>query len=239
MDKLVLIDGNSLLNRAFYATPVFSTRDGRPTNAIFGFVKLYIKIVSDLKPKYTVVAFDLKAPTFRHEMYDGYKATRKPMPEELAAQVEPLKALLAEMKIAMCSKEGLEADDIIGTLSKHLPVHSYIYTGDRDSYQLVDEKTDVCFTKRGVSDLLKLNAENFKEVVGIEPPQIVDLKALMGDASDNIPGVSGVGEKTALSSRVILVKAAGPCYDEMYCAFSRENETKKGADGAWLSRPET
>ena len=133
MDKLVLIDGNSLLNRAFYATPVFSTRDGRPTNAIFGFVKLYIKIVSDLKPKYTVVAFDLKAPTFRHEMYDGYKATRKPMPEELAAQVEPLKALLAEMKIAMCSKEGLEPDDIIGTLSKHLRVHPYIYAWDGDS----------------------------------------------------------------------------------------------------------
>ena len=235
MDKLVLIDGNSLLNRAFYATPVFSTRDGRPTNAIFGFVKLYIKIVSDLKPKYTVVAFDLKAPTFRHEMYDGYKATRKPMPEELAAQVEPLKALLAEMKIAMCSKEGLEADDIIGTLSKHLPVHSYIYTGDRDSYQLVDEKTDVCFTKRGVSDLLKLNAENFKEVVGIEPPQIVDLKALMGDKSDNIPGVAGIGEKTALS----LIEKYGTL-DGVYAHIEEikgatGEKLKKGRESAYLS----
>lgn len=197
MDKLVLIDGNSLLNRAFYATPVFSTRDGRPTNAIFGFIKLLFKVLSDVKPQYLIVAFDLKAPTFRHKMFDGYKATRKPMPDELAAQVEPLKDLLAEMHIAMCSKEGLEADDIIGTLSNKFDVHSYIYTGDRDSYQLVDEKTDVCFTRKGVSDLIKLNAGNFRAEVGLDPAQIVDLKALMGDKSDNIPGVPGIGEKTA------------------------------------------
>ena len=197
MDKLVLIDGNSLLNRAFYATPVFSTRDGRPTNAIFGFIKLLFKVLSDVKPQYLIVAFDLKALTFRHKMFDGYKATRKPMPDELAAQVEPLKELLAEMHIAMCSKEGLEADDIIGTLSNKFDVHSYIYTGDRDSYQLVDEKTDVCFTRKGVSDLIKLNAGNFRAEVGLDPAQIVDLKALMGDKSDNIPGVPGIGEKTA------------------------------------------
>ena len=197
MDKLVLIDGNSLLKRAFYATPVFSTRDGRPTNAIFGFIKLLFKVLSDVKPQYLIVAFDLKAPTFRHKMFDGYKATRKPMPDELAAQVEPLKELLAEMHIAMCSKEGLEADDIIGTLSNKFDVHSYIYTGDRDSYQLVDEKTDVCFTRKGVSDLIKLNAGNFRAEVGLDPAQIVDLKALMGDKSDNIPGVPGIGEKTA------------------------------------------
>lgn len=197
MDKLVLIDGNSLLNRAFYATPVFSTRDGRPTNAIFGFIKLLFKVLSDVKPQYLIVAFDLKAPTFRHKMFDGYKATRKPMPDELATQVEPLKELLAEMHIAMCSKEGLEADDIIGTLSNKFDAHSYIYTGDRDSYQLVDEKTDVCFTRKGVSDLIKLNAGNFRAEVGLDPAQIVDLKALMGDKSDNIPGVPGIGEKTA------------------------------------------
>ncbi|MCD7729670.1 MAG: DNA polymerase I [Clostridia bacterium] len=197
MDKLVLIDGNSLLNRAFYATPVFSTRDGKPTNAIFGFTKLLLKILSDLKPKYVAIAFDLKAPTFRHKKYEGYKATRKGMPEELAAQVEPLKSMLSEMKFACCSCEGYEADDIIGTLSHRFNVHSYIYTGDRDSYQLVDEKTDVYFTKRGVSDLIKLNTDNFKQETGIEPWQVVDLKALMGDKSDNIPGVAGIGEKTA------------------------------------------
>ena len=110
MEKLVLIDGNSLLNRAFYATPVFTTKSGMPTNAIFGFVKLLFKILGDVKPKYIAVAFDLKAPTFRHKMYDGYKATRKGMPDDLAVQVEPLKSLLSAMKIAMCSKEGLEAD---------------------------------------------------------------------------------------------------------------------------------
>ena len=199
MEKLVLIDGNSLLNRAFYATPVFSTLGGMPTNAIFGFIKLLFKIQTDLKPEYLVVAFDMKAPTFRHKMYDGYKATRKPMPEDLAVQVEPLKNLLKAMNIAICQREGIEADDILGTLSKKFNVHSYLYTGDRDSYQLVDDKTDVHFTKRGVTDLLKLNKDNFKSEIGIEPWQVVDLKALMGDSSDNIPGVPGIGEKTALN----------------------------------------
>lgn len=201
MDKLVLIDGNSLLNRAYYATPVFSTSDGQPTNAIFGFVKLLLKIISDLKPEYIAVAFDLKAPTFRHKMYEGYKANRSPMPEELASQVLPLKSLLSAMNIAMCEQEGIEADDIIGTLSKKFDVHSFIYTGDRDSFQLVDDKTDVYYTKRGVSDLLKLSIDNFEEEIGLKPCAIVDLKALMGDKSDNIPGVAGIGE---LSARKLL-----------------------------------
>lgn len=197
MEKLVLIDGNSLLNRAYYATPIFSTRNGMPTNAIFGFVKLLFKILDDIKPKYLVVAFDMKAPTFRHKMYGEYKANRKGMPDDLAIQLEPLKNLLHAMKVSICAKEGVEADDIIGTLSNKYDVHSYIYTGDRDSFQLVDNKTDVYFTKRGVSDLQKLNIENFKLETGIEPSQIIDLKALMGDKSDNIPGVPGIGEKTA------------------------------------------
>lgn len=197
MDKLVLIDGNSLFNRAYYATPIFTTQSGMPTNAVFGFVKLLFKILSDVKPQYIVVAFDMKAPTFRHQMFDGYKATRKPMPDDLAIQLEPLKNTLKAMKIATCEKEGIEADDILGTLSAMFDVHSYIYTGDRDSYQLVDGKTDVYYTKRGVSELLKLDLRNFKEQVGVEPAQIVDLKALMGDKSDNIPGVPGIGEKTA------------------------------------------
>lgn len=197
MDKLVLIDGNSLLNRAFYATPVFSTSSGQPTNAIFGFTKLMLKIISDVRPEYFVVTFDLKAPTFRHKMYDGYKATRSPMPEELASQVKPLKSLLSAMNIAMCEQEGVEADDLIGTLSKKFNVHSYIYTGDRDSFQLVDERTDVYYTKRGVSDLLKLSVDNFESEIGLKPSAIVDLKALMGDKSDNIPGVNGIGETSA------------------------------------------
>lgn len=197
MDKLVLIDGNSLLNRAYYATPIFSTSSGQPTNAIFGFVKLVFKIISDIKPEYMVVTFDLKEPTFRHKMYEGYKANRSPMPDELASQVQPLKSLLSAMKIATCEMAGYEADDLIGTLSKKFDVHSYIYTGDRDSFQLVDEKTDVYYTKRGVSELLKLSADNFESEIGLNPRAIVDLKALMGDKSDNIPGVPGIGETTA------------------------------------------
>ena len=198
MNKLVLIDGNSLFNRAFYATPVFTTADGTPTNAIFGFTKLLFKILSDEKPEYILVAFDMKAPTFRHKMYDGYKGTRKPMPDDLAVQVEPLKNLLKAMKIAIYQQEGIEADDILGTLSAKFDVHSLLYTGDRDSYQLVNDKTDVCFTKKGVSDIYRLTDKNFVAEIGLEPRQIIDLKALMGDKSDNIPGVPGIGEKTAL-----------------------------------------
>ena len=235
MDKLVLIDGNSLLNRAFYATPVFSTKDGQPTNAIFGFIKLLLKIEDDLKPEYLAVAFDVKAPTFRHKMYEGYKATRKPMPSELAAQIEPLKSLLSAMNIAMYEKEGVEADDIIGTLSDIFDVHSYIYTGDRDSYQLVNDKTDVYFTKRGVSDLVKLNEANFLSEVGVLPKQIIDLKALMGDKSDNIPGVAGIGEKTAHD----LICAYGSL-DGVYANIENikgaaKDKLIKGRESAYLS----
>lgn len=199
MEKFVLIDGNSLLNRAYYATPVFTTKDGLPTNGIFGFIKLMLKIIADKKPAYMAVAFDLHAPTFRHQMYDGYKAGRKPMPEELAVQMPILKDVLKEMGIRICELKGYEADDVIGTLSRKFDVHSYIYTGDRDSYQLVCDRVNVCYTRKGVSDLLELSAENFKDEIGLEPLQIIEEKALMGDKSDNIPGVAGVGEKSALT----------------------------------------
>ena len=200
MLKLVLIDGNSLLNRAFYATKLLTTKDGTPTNAVFGFIKLLLKINSDIKPDRLIVAFDLKAPTFRHKMYEQYKGTRKPMPDDLAVQVPMLKSLLRSMRIAMCEKEGYEADDIIGTLSvKFADTHSIVITGDRDAYQLIGENTDVYITKTGVSELNKLTLSNFKQQLGYEPRQVVDIKALMGDSSDNIPGVAGVGEKTALA----------------------------------------
>lgn len=199
MDKLILIDGNSLLNRAFYAMTVFSTKDGLPTNSIFGFVKLVFKIIEDEKPKYFAVAFDLHAPTFRHKMYKEYKGTRKPMPDELVKQVPVLKELLRSMNICIVEKEGYEADDVIGTISrKFKEVKTYIYTGDRDSYQLVNEHVSVCFTKRGVTDLDYLTAENFHEKTGLEPWQIVEEKAIMGDSSDNIPGVRGIGPKGAM-----------------------------------------
>ncbi len=199
MEKLVLIDGNSLLNRAFYAIRTFSTKDGLPTNGIFGFVKLLFKIIEDEHPELLVIAFDLHAPTFRHKMYADYKGTRKPMPEELVRQVEPLKELLRAMHICIAEKEGYEADDIIGTLSRAFPDKDVlIYTGDRDAYQLVREHVTVCFTKRGVSELGRLTPENFVQEVGLTPDQIVDGKALMGDHSDNIPGVRGIGIKCSL-----------------------------------------
>ena len=232
MKKSVLIDGNSLLNRAFYATPVFTDSEGRPTNAIFGFIKLVFKIMSDIKPDFMVVAFDMKAPTFRHKAYEAYKATRKPMPAELAMQLEPLKKLLGAMRIAVCEKEGIEADDILGTLSKKFDSHNYIYTGDRDSYQLVDDKTEVYFTKRGVADLLKLNKINFTAETGLsEPSQVIDLKALMGDSSDNIPGVAGIGEKTA---RGLLEK-----YGTLDGVYSHISEIKGAVQAKLLQNKET
>ena len=199
MDKLVLIDGNSLINRAFYATPLFTTKSGTPTNGVFGFVKLMLKIITDKKPTHFAVAFDLHAPTFRHKMYADYKAGRKPMPDDLAKQMPILKEVLRLMNIKICELEGYEADDILGTLAKKFDVQTYIYTGDRDSYQLVDDTTNVCFTRKGVSDILELSTENFTAETQLTPKQIIDLKSLMGDKSDNIPGVAGVGEKSAMS----------------------------------------
>lgn len=199
MDKLILIDGNSLLNRAFYAMRLFTTKDGLPTNGIFGFMKLILKIIDDEKPSHFAVAFDLHAPTFRHKMYDGYKAGRRPMPQELVVQVPILKDLLRAMNVEIVEKEGYEADDIIGTLSRAFPnVSCLIYTGDRDAYQLVNENVSVCFTKRGVTELDRLTLENFAEKTGLTPAQIIEEKSLMGDNSDNIPGVRGIGPKTAL-----------------------------------------
>ncbi len=199
MEKLVLIDGNSLINRAFYAMPVLTTKEGVPTNAVYGFMNMFFKMLGEIKPTYVAVAFDLKAPTFRHKAYDGYKAQRKPMPEELRPQIPLLKELLNKMGVCTIEKEGFEADDIIGTVAKHTSIPTYIYTGDRDSFQLVDEETTVHFTKRGITDVDVLDIKNFKEKTGINPLQVIDLKALMGDSSDNIPGVPGVGEKTALT----------------------------------------
>lgn len=198
MEKLILIDGNSLLNRAFYATPVFTTKDGKPTNGVFGFVKLLLKMITDKNPTHIAVAFDVHAPTFRHQVYADYKAGRKPMPEDLRSQFPVLKEVLALMGVKTVEKAGYEADDIIGTLAKKFDVQTYIYTGDRDAYQLVDETTNVCYTRKGVSDILELSQSNFKDEMGITPAQVIELKALMGDKSDNIPGVAGVGEKSAM-----------------------------------------
>ncbi len=237
MEKLVLIDGNSLLNRAFYAMRIFTTKDGLPTNGVFGFIKFLFKIIEDERPEHIVVAFDLHAPTFRHKMYSGYKATRKPMPEELAVQVPVLKELLRAMDICIVEKEGYEADDLIGTLScAYEDVSVIIYTGDRDSYQLVKENVSVCFTKRGVTDIDFLTAENFYEKVGLTPLQIIEEKSLMGDSADNIPGIKGIGPKSALE---LLQK-----YHDLDGVYEHMNELspllqkklREGKETAYLSR---
>ena len=199
MEKLVLIDGNSLINRAFYAMPVLSNKEGIFTNAVYGFMNMFFKMYSEEKPTYVTVAFDMKAPTFRHEMFLEYKGTRKPMPEELRPQIPLLKDLLKLMGVCVVEKAGIEADDIIGTIAKNTDVKTIIITGDKDSFQLVDEQTEVHFTKRGITDIEVYDDKNFTEKTTLSPSQIIELKALMGDSSDNIPGISGVGEKTALT----------------------------------------
>lgn len=199
MNKLVLIDGNSLINRAFYATPPLSAKDGTPTNAVYAFVNMLVRIIGDIKPQYMLVAFDRKEPTFRHEMYADYKGTRKPMPEDLRPQIDLMKKVLDTMGISRYEQAGIEADDIIGSMAKRYKGDTIIITGDKDSFQLVDETTSVYFTRRGITETEIYSNENFKEKTGIEPIQIIDLKSMMGDSSDNIPGIAGVGEKTALS----------------------------------------
>ena len=197
MEKLVLIDGNSLINRAFYAMPVLTTKSGENTNAVYGFMNMFFKMLATEKPTYVGVAFDLKAPTFRHKMFADYKGTRKPMPEELRPQIPLLKEVLRLMGIKTFELEGSEADDIIGTIAKATSVKTIIITGDKDSFQLVDDETEVHFTVRGISDVEVYDNQNFFDKTELFPSQITDLKGLMGDSSDNIPGVSGVGEKTA------------------------------------------
>ena len=200
--KTLLIDGNSLINRAFYALPILSTDEGVYTNAVYGFLKMFFKAVDEYQPQNIVCAFDVKHPTFRHEHYGEYKAGRKKMPEELVPQIPLLKEVLGQLGVFCFEKAGFEADDIIGTyarLTEEAGGEAAILTGDRDSFQLVTEKVTVWFTKKGISELVMLTPENLKENYGVEANQVCDLKALMGDSSDNIPGVQGVGEKTALS----------------------------------------
>ena len=201
--KLLAIDGNSIVNRAFYGIRMLNAPDGTPTNAVYGFLAILQKLLEEEKPEAVAVAFDLKAPTFRHLKYDGYKAQRKGMPEELAVQMPVLKEVLDAMGILRVEKEGFEADDLLGTISRRCEASGdrcVIVTGDRDSFQLITEGTRVLHvkTRMGKTETVDYTVERFREEYGFDPVHIIDLKALMGDASDNIPGVAGVGEKTAL-----------------------------------------
>ncbi len=208
--KLLVLDGNSIVNRAFYGIKLLTTHDGSYTNAIYGFLNILAKLLADETPDEVAIAFDLKAPTFRHKMYDQYKGTRKGMPQELADQLPALKELLAALGFVMVSREGWEADDILGTLAAACTARGdecRIATGDRDSLQLAAPGVAILLasTKMGRSETVVMDETAVREKYGVEPKQLIEVKALMGDTSDNIPGVAGIGEKTALA----LISAFG------------------------------
>ena len=218
--KLMVIDGNSIVNRAFYGVSQnLSTRDGLPTNAIFGFLNILLKLLDEERPDALAVAFDMKAPTFRHLAYDGYKAQRKGMPDELVAQMPVLKEVLDAMNIRRYELEGWEADDLLGTMAqinRAAGGTTVVVTGDKDSLQLIDETTTVKLvtTRMGQTSTKDMTPDAFREQYGFDPIHMIDLKALMGDASDNIPGVKGVGEKTAMAL-VQLYHTVEHLYDHM------------------------
>lgn len=232
LKQFVLVDGNNIMNRAFYGimgSKMLMTADGTYTNAVYGFFSILFKIIEDVKPDYLAVAFDLKAPTKRHKMYDGYKANRKGMPDELASQMPIIKKILEAMHITVVEKEGYEADDILGTLSRlgeENECDVTILSGDRDTFQLVTPhiKVRIPRTKMGKTETEDFTVEKIKEVYGIEPKKLIEVKGLMGDTSDNIPGVPGVGEKTALA----LVKK----YQSIVQLYNRIDEGKDELKGA-------
>ncbi len=247
MKKLMVLDGNSIVNRAFYGVSQnLTTRAGQPTNAIFGFLNILSKLLDESKPEALCVTFDRKAPTFRHLAYEGYKATRKGMPDELASQLPLLKDVLSAMNIPMYELDGWEADDLIGTISVKDAAAGWetvIVTGDKDSLQLVTDTTTVKLvsTRMGRTTTRDMTPESFREEYGFDPIHIIDLKALMGDSSDNIPGVKGVGEKTAMA----LVQRYGSI-DDLYAALpeiemapgvpAKPNVVKKLTEGADQAR---
>ncbi len=239
MKRMLVIDGNSILNRAFYGVRPLTTKDGFPTNALYGLVNMVRKQTEALGADGLAVAFDLKAPTFRHRMYDAYKAGRRPMPEELAQQLPVAKELLAAMGFHVLELEGYEADDILGTVSAMCDgagIPCRLMTGDRDSLQLISDNTHILLATN--TDTVDTDRAAFREKYGVDPEQFVDVKALMGDSSDNIPGVPGIGEKTALK----LIATYGSL-DGVYEALPTAKETPsvlrkltEGRESAYLSQ---
>lgn len=229
--KYLVLDGNSILNRAFYGIKMLSNKKGQMTNGIYGFLSTLQKLLAEVSPSAVAVAFDLPLPTFRHKLYDKYKANRKKMPEELASQIPILKELLVALGYKLVSQEGYEADDILGTFAKYCENKNYecvLATGDRDSLQLVSKNVNVriASTKFGKAESTLYNENKIKEVYGITPLQLVDVKALQGDSSDNIPGVKGIGEKTALE----LIKKFGTIeniYENLESLNLKENIKNK------------
>lgn len=239
MKKLLAIDGNSILNRAFYGVRPLTTASGLPTNAVYGMVNIISRHIDELSPDYFAVAFDMKAPTFRHEVYKEYKANRHGMPDELAVQRPYAYDFMQAIGAYCIEKEGFEADDILGTLAamgEKEDVHVYILTGDRDSLQLISEKTSVILATN--TEPILFDTEKFREKYGILPSQFVDVKALMGDSSDNIPGVRGIGEKTALSLISKYEDLDGVFKEENLGSLSKSVKEKlaQGKESAYMSK---
>jgi len=200
VSKLILIDGNAILHRAFHALPPLTTKRGEPINAVYGFISMFLRVIQDLKPTHVVVAFDRKEPTFRHEEYEQYQAHRPEMDKDLIPQFEKTRRVVGAFGIPIYDKAGFEADDVIGTLAKQAEKkleEVIIVTGDRDILQLVTDKTKVYLPIRGLSDAKLMGADDVVEKLGVRPDQVDDYKALVGDPSDNYPGVPGIGPKTA------------------------------------------
>jgi len=204
--RLIVIDSNAVIHRAFHALPPLKTKKGELVNAIYGFLLVFLKAIKELKPDYIAATFDFPAPTFRHQKYKLYKATREKAPDELYEQIPKVKEVLRNFNVPIFEKQGFEADDLIGTISKTAPkkqilpeIETIILTGDMDALQLVDKNTKVYTLRKGVKDTVLYDKEKVEEKYGgLAPEQLVDFKALRGDPSDNIPGVTGVGEKTAI-----------------------------------------
>jgi len=243
MEKLLIIDANSIINRAFYGVRYLSAKDGTPTNAIYGFLNTLFKLIEEVSPDYICTAYDLKAPTFRHKMYDAYKAQRKPMPDDLRKQMPLSKEILSAMNIKSFELEGYEADDIIGTVSKICDdngVECYIATGDKDDLQLATDKTKVILTvtRNGVNETTYYDDNAVFERYHVTPTEFIDIKALMGDVSDNIPGVPGVGEKTAMSL-IEQFKSIEYIYehiDEIGLKGAMLRKITEGKDSAFMSK---
>ena len=239
MKKILAVDGNSIVNRAFYGIRPLTTREGLPTNALFGMVNILERNLEVVKPDYCAIAFDLKAPTFRHELYDEYKAGRKPMPEELCAQMPYAKQTAKALGFVPLELAGYEADDILGTLAAMATredCEAYILTGDRDALQLISDRVHVLLATN--NDTVLYNREKFVEKYGVDPSRFVDVKALMGDSSDHIPGVPGIGEKTALKL-IAEYGSLDAVYENLPTATltpSVRNKLQQGRDSAFLSR---
>lgn len=194
MEKFVIIDGNSLINRAFYGLPMLKSLKGEPCNAVYGFINIVLNLIQNEKPKYLVCVFDAGKHTFRHNMYEAYKGTRDKMPEDLASQLPILKDLLHAMSIKTLEKAEIEADDIIGTLTRKFNEEFILISGDKDLLQLINNNTTVWLTQKGISNVLKVDENVLKQEFNLKPYQVIELKSIMGDSSDNIPGVAGIGK---------------------------------------------